>query len=241
MGFYDNLFNSISSMESSNKLETVSNRNIAGGDNYNLCMVLGACDSLYHNLKLSAKPYKWYATEEEDPFEGLGDGLDDTGSATFGGSDDNNEDVNFDSFEDSSEDLFGDSSWGDDQGDEQDAQRAKALEVSRSDLLEESHNLGIYVRREVPKKIKNLIDILDNNISIITKHNLVADNKYTEDFKFLKESYQDIQNSVNDYLDIIDSKTFDEIFADYVTFLGLIDSVNEMYNKVVKSVNKSPK
>lgn len=240
MGFYDNLFNSLTAMESSNNKEskTLNDLNHSGKDNYNLNMVLGACDSLYPSLRLSTKPYKWYATEEEDPFADLGEGLDDTGSATF---EETEEDVNFDSFEDSSNDIFGDSTWDDDQGDEQDAQRAKALEVSRSDLLEESHNLGIYVRREVPKKIKNLIDILDNNISIITKHNLVADNKFTEDFKFLKEAYQDIQNDVNDYLDIIDSKTFDEIFADYVTFLGLIDSVNEMYNKVVKNVNKSPK
>lgn len=184
--------------------------------------------------KTNIRLYSYEA--EDDPFADLGEGLDDGGGGDTSFDDGSSDDVSFDSFEDSSDSVFGDSDFGSDMSDD-DNVKSKALEVSRSDLLDESHNLGIQIRRMVPKKIKSIIDIVDHNLAIVNK----SINKYgqfLDDLILIKDSYSDIKENVKEYLEIIDSKTFDELFSDYTVFLSLIDKVNEMYNNLLKHIGK---
>lgn len=192
------------------------------------------------SLKITEDNVKHYSLEaEDDPFADLGDGLDSggdlpTGEDSFG---DGGEDVSFDSFEDTSGSIFGDDFGSDMSGEDSDGAKAKALEVSRSDLLDESHNLGMYIRRVTPKKIHSLIDIIDFNIEIVNK-GIQKYGKLLDDFILVKESYSDIKENINEYLEIIDSKTFEEMFSDYAVFLSLIDKVNDMYKDLLKHLEK---
>lgn len=177
--------------------------------------------------------------DDDNPFDGMGDGLDSDEDLPDGGSGDDDS-ISFDSFEDATDDadsVFGSSDeWGDD--DSNDETKKQALEVSRSDLLDESHNLGISVRKVIPKKIYSLIDIIDYNISIINK-NIFYSGKYHDSLKFVKDTYEDIKQSVKDYLDVIDSKTFSEIFSEYVVLLSLIDNANDLYKTIIKKALKN--
>lgn len=193
------------------------------------------------SLKMTEKTTKSYSLEaEDDPFADLGDGLDGDGDlpagddASFG---DGGDDVSFDSFEDTSGSIFGDDFGSDMSGEDSDGTKSKALEVSRSDLLDESHNLGMYVRRVIPKKIHSLMDIIDFNIEIVNK-GIQKYGKSLDDFILVKESYSEIKDNINEYLEIIDSKTFEEMFSDYIVFLSLIDKVNDMYQNLLKHLEK---
>lgn len=201
--------------------------------------MLYSFETMYKDsLKIKKAKSKLFSleAEDDDPFADLGDGLDDGDSGLVdggGGSDD----VSFDSFDDSSDSIFGDDFGSDLSGEDGGEAKGKALQVSRSDLLDESHNLGMYVRRVIPKKIKSLIDIIDYNIEVINKDIEENGNNF-EDFLMLKESYQEVKNFIKEYLDIIDSKTFEDIFSDYVVFLSLIDKVNDMYKNLIKHIEK---
>lgn len=191
-------------------------------------------------IDFKPKTYKfksYFSTEDEDPFADLADGLDSEeplpGDDSSGGFDDGGNEMSFDSFEDSSDSVFGGDDWGGD-GDSNSETKAKALEVSRSDLLDENYNLGKQVRSAIPEKIANLNNIIDYNIDIVNKNLHKNSDKFLDDLLFIKESYEEIKKSIEEYLMIIDSKTFDDIFSDYVVFLSLIDKTNEMYQNVVK-------
>ena len=199
-------------------------------------------ETMFHNSLLIKSDYHKsnfktnYSVEaDDDPFADLADGLDTDESLPDGGTNDDQfgDDVSFDSFEDSSDSIFGSDDWSED-GDSNSETKAKALEVSRSDLLNESYNLGSQVRAAIPKKIADLNNIIDYNIDIINKNLHRNSDKYLDDLLFVKESYEEIKKSVEEYLTIIDSKTFDDIFSDYVVFLSLIDKANLMYQNIVK-------
>lgn len=227
------------SKDNENKIEK--NKEVQYSDLEYLKMFLSYETMFLKSLKLVENKERLYSFEadEEDPFADLGDGLENTDSlpssdaTNFG----DNDDVSFDSFEDTSGSIFGDD-FGTDMSDEDsDGTKSKALEVSRLDLLDESHNLGIYVRRVIPKKIFALIDNIDFNIEVVNK-GIQKYGKSLDDFILIKESYSDIKDNINEYLEIIDSKTFEEMFSDYVVFLSLIDKVNDLYYNLLKHLEK---
>lgn len=226
MGFsYDELLSVETSTES---LKTECPKNISDIDYYKMICTY---ETMYGS-SLKLKNLSLFSTEADDPFEDLGDGLENDESLAG----DSGDDMNFDSFDDSSDSIFGDDFGSDLSGEDGDT-KSKGMTISRMDLLDESHNLGAQLRRLTPKRIKSLIDIIDYNVVVVNK----SSNKFSinmDDFIFIKESYLDIKRSVEEYMEIIDSKTFDEMFSDYIVFLSLIDKVNGMYSDLLKHVEK---
>ncbi|MGL5314512.1 MAG: hypothetical protein ACRC92_14780 [Peptostreptococcaceae bacterium] len=195
-------------------------------------------DSYVNVLNLDLPTVKHFSMEaDEDPFGDIGDGMDDD----FGGDDGGDP---FGDMGDSSDDFFGGddggSAWGDGSDDGGEGGNTNSMyNIARDDLLSENTNVGRHIRLTIPSKIEELLVTLDKNIDVVSNH--TYDGQYTQDFITIKETYRNIKSLVEDYIDIIDTKTFEDLFVNYFQFISLIDNANELYTKVTNKIHKKDK
>lgn len=182
--------------------------------------------------------------EDESPFDGIGDfDGDDTSFETndFDNSDgDTGSSDNDNIFDSSSDDPWGDSGnnqdnpfgdiGGDDQGNDQQSKQGK-LVIDRKEILDRKFDMSRVVRKDFPNYIVKLQQVVTSAIDIIEKkavHPDLNDSKIS-----IVARYREVLKSIETYLTIIDSESYEDIFTTYVSFWSILNALKKSANKLL--------
>lgn len=189
------------------------------------------------STKINLSKFFGFGTEApDDPFDGIAPedaALDDPENGSQSEGNDNQNDLNdpFGNLTDEQENLFG----GDGTNEESDNKVTKELEVDRNELLQASHDLSASVRQLFPKRFIELLDTIGTNIKIVEKLALYVDEN-DELIQSIMGAYNDQAKLINDFLNVITEKTFDQIFEMYVKIHTNCMQIKESYDLIVNEI-----
>lgn len=169
------------------------------------------------------------AGADDNPFGDIGDvGGDDGGGDPFGG-DDGGGGFDFDSASDDSGDIFGD----DGGGSEEDAQKAKekALLLDRAKSIKEDYDISRQIRANFPKKFLELKQIVLTNVNILER-TVLDKQEYDETLRGMIVEYDRMYELIEAYLEVMAKKTYEDIFATYVSIHTSLIRLKNLYIKI---------
>ena len=162
-----------------------------------------------------------------DPFGDIGD-VSDTGGGDdpFGG---DSGGFDFDSASDDGEDIFG----GGDEQSEEERQKAKqkAMLLDRAKSIKEDYDISRQIRANFPKKFIQLKQTLIVNIN--TAERTVLDKPdYEEVLRGIVVEYERMIDLVEAYIEVMAKKTYEDIFATYVSIHTSMIRLKNLYIKI---------
>lgn len=166
--------------------------------------------------------------EEENAFDGIGEDLggeESSGDDPFGGSDE-------DPFESNTDDPFSDENFDNPFGDAEDGEKKQRqkLTISREEILNSKFDMSKIVRKDFPSYILKLKDIVNTAIDIIDRRQVHPD--LNEGKLSIIERYRQVHKSIESYLKVIDSESYEDIFTTYVNFWTILNRLKKAANNL---------
>lgn len=170
-----------------------------------------------------------FGLEEENAFDGIGEdlgGSEDSGSDNpFGG------DSSEDPFESNSDDPFSDenfdSPFGEADGEEKKKQK---LTISREEILNSKFDMSKIVRKDFPSYILKLKDVVNSAIDIVDRRQVHPD--LNEGKLNIIKRYREVYKSIDSYLTVIDSESYEDIFTTYVNLWAILNKLKKAANNL---------
>lgn len=145
----------------------------------------------------------------------------------FGGSDDSGDNVfDFDGASDDGDNFFGSSDS------EEKKEPQEEITLNRDEGLDNTYSMNRNVREIFPKRLIELKDSIKSNIDIIEKSIIYEDDSIEILDKILKE-YEYLNNVIDEYLDGILERPYEDIFATYVQIHTSLMRLKKLYLKVI--------
>ena len=157
---------------------------------------------------------------DDNPFADIGG---DDGGDPFAGGDD----FDFDSASDDSGSIFGDDSNDDNAKKE----KQKALLLDRAKSIKEDFDISRQIRANFPKKFLELKKITLNNITLLER-TVLQKVEYEDTLKGMVAEYERMYELLDAYISIMAKKTYEDIFATYVSIHTNMIRLKNLYIKI---------
>lgn len=170
---------------------------------------------------------------DDNPFADIGDDgseepfADDSGGGDdnpFGGIGDDSGGFSFDDMGDDSGDFFGD-------GDDKKQDKAKALKLDRAKAIKEDFDISRQVRADFPERFLAMKDIINTNITIVER-TTAPNSDFGPILGGIIDEYQKLSELISAYIEVMPKKSYDDIFATYVSFWSTMMRIKNLYIKI---------
>lgn len=173
------------------------------------------------DLKLPFNKRRIYGLEaegDENPDENVDENLD--ADFDLGG-----DDTNFEDFADDTSDFM---------SDDDSKEKVKDEPLNREESVDNNFDQNKQIRKVLnfPNKFKVLRDIVANNAEI-SKNQSHMNNKVEETLRNIGKRYEKLLNSLDTYIDSIDTKVHEDIFADYIQYHTAAKGLKMAYDAVM--------